>query len=173
MNPHYASGSDPNAEVARDVESTLRLIATLPAPRGIEDRVIARLSSTPRAGSVLSFPRPLSPAGNWLRAAAAAAIAFLVVGGGWGVYSRVQPSGVAVTVPQTSHSRGFSNAGAVRVPQTLQAPVLTDPALIQPADAEAAKEHGKAELRTKNKANAGKGNKPAKTPAEQPLSPAR
>ena len=172
MNTLNASGSNPNAEAIRDAESTLRLIAALPAPRGIEDRVIAGVRSAPRAGSVLSFPGFLSPAGNLWRAAAAAAIAFLVVGGGWGVYSRIQPSGATATVPQASHSNGFSNAGAVRVPQTLQAPVLTDPALVQPGNAEAAKEPGNAELRAKRKVNSGSKSKPAKAPIEQTLPPA-
>ena len=74
MNTPNASGSNPNSEAIMDAESTLRLIAALPAPRGIEDRVIAGVRSAPRAGSVLSFPGFLSPAGNLWRAAAAAAI---------------------------------------------------------------------------------------------------
>ena len=171
MSSLYASGSDPNSEALRDAESTLRLIATLPAPRGIEDRVIARVRSAPRAGSVLSFPRLLSPADNWMRAAAAAAIAFLVVGGGWGVYLRVQPGGVAVTVPRSSHSNVFSNSGAVRVPQTLQTPIITEPSLVQPAAGKAVKEPGKAEAPAKRKANSVSRSKASKAPAEQVLSP--
>lgn len=174
MSTFNASGSDPNSHADLDAELTLRQIANLPAPRGIEDRVIARLSSAQRAGRVLSFARLLSPADNWLRAAAAAAIAFFVVGGGWGVYSRVQPRGMAVTIPQANHSNGLSNAGAVRVPQTLQAPVLNDPVLVQAGDAETAKEHGKAEeIRPKRKANGVSGTKSAKAQAQLTSSPAR
>lgn len=171
MSSFNVSGSDPNSEAIRDAESTLRLIANLPAPRGIEDRVIARVRSAPHAGSVLNFPSLLSPADNWMRAAAAAAIAFLVVGGGWGVYLRIQQGGVAVTIPQASHSNGFSNAGAVRVPQTLQAPIVTEPSLVQPAADKAVKEPGKAEPPAKRKASSVSRSKAQKAPAKQQLSP--
>lgn len=172
MNSPHASGSDPIAEAVRDAESTLRVIATLPAPRGLEERVIAELRSAPSRGRVLSFPRLLSPAENLVRAVAAAAIAFTVIGGGWSIYLRVQPARVDGIVPAI-HSTGFSNAGAVRVPQTLQAPVLTDPSLIQPPATSAAKEHGKAELRQKRKADTVSRNKPTKAPIEQPSAPVR
>jgi hypothetical protein len=46
--------------------------------------------------------------------------------GGWGVYSRVQPaqSPKVIAMPQRVNTPGgFSNAGAMRTPQTLNGPV--------------------------------------------------
>jgi hypothetical protein len=110
------------------VEATLRLIATLPAPAGLEDRVQAALLSAPASARVLAWPVAFKPQAGWLRAAAAAAIVFVVAGGGWGVYSRVQPglqSGArAVPVHVASPGAGFSSAGAMRTPQTLNGPVM-------------------------------------------------
>jgi hypothetical protein len=116
-------------------EETLRLIANLPAPAGLEDRVKARLDSTPRTGRVLFWPLMHADGDGWLhgkavRAAAAAAIVFVVAGGGWGVYTRVKPSmqnNVIVMPPRVNSSGGFSSAGAMRTPQTLNGPVLTRP----------------------------------------------
>jgi hypothetical protein len=154
-----ASGSNSNIDAVRDAEATLRLIANLPAPRDLENRVIAGLRSTPASARVLNWLP--NPADNWLRAAAAAAIAFLVVGGGWGIYSRVQPEGATATIPQPSRSTGFSNAGAVRVPQTLQAPTVNEPALVQPAPTKHSKAPLKAEPKSGAKAqSSNKGAKP-------------
>jgi hypothetical protein len=69
-----------------------------------------------------------------MRGAAAAAIVFVVAGGGWGIYSRVQPSPAAKVIVMPARSgaaSGFSNAGAMRTPQTLNGPVLTHPATTQ------------------------------------------
>ena len=88
-------------------EETLRLVAALPVPMGLEDRV--------KAG---------------LHAAAQNGIVFVVAGGGWGVYSRVQPvqSPKVIAMPQRINtSGGFSNAGAMRTPQTLTGPILAHP----------------------------------------------
>jgi hypothetical protein len=62
-----------------------------------------------------------------MRGAAAAAIVFVVAGGGWGIYSRVQPTPSArvIVMPvRTGVAGGFSNAGAMRTPQTLKGPVV-------------------------------------------------
>jgi len=67
-----------NNSGAGEAEETLRLIARLPAPVGLEDRVHAGLRSAPRSARVLAWPAAFSPAGGWLRAAAAAAIVFVV-----------------------------------------------------------------------------------------------
>ena len=69
------------------------------------------------------------------RAAAAAAIVFVVAGGGWGVYSRVQPaqSPKVIAMPQRVNTPGgFSNAGAMRTPQTLNGPILAHPLTAAP-----------------------------------------
>ena len=141
------------------VEATLRLIATLPAPEGLEDRLQAALLSAPQSARVLAWPVELMPQAGWLRAAAAAAIVFVVAGGGWGVYTRVQPglqSGArAVPVHVASPASGFSSAGAMRTPQTLNGPVApvaasTTPAVKTPSKpGQPAVNHGKAAARQK------------------------
>jgi len=114
------------------LDETLRLIAHAPVPEGLAERVQAGLDASlaagPRRGRVLAWPKALKPGSNWMRAAAAAAIVFVVAGGGWGVYSHVQPRPAArsvVPLPHGSAPGGFSNAGAMRTPQTLNGPVLT------------------------------------------------
>lgn len=130
----YGPNSKASTKAAHDAEATLRLIASLLAPEGLEGRMIAGLHSAPRSGRVLSWPGSLAPTREWFRTAAAAAIAFAIVGGGWGVYSRVQPSSAKATMPRTGVGGGFSNAGAVRVPQTVPAPeaVHSAPAAVKP-----------------------------------------
>ena len=70
-----------------------------------------------------------------MRATAAAAIVFVVAGGGWGVYSRVQPVAqpkvIAMPAPINA-AGGFKSAGAMRTPQTLQGPVLARPVVEMP-----------------------------------------
>jgi hypothetical protein len=114
---------------AGEADATLRLIASLPAPQGLEDRVHASLHAAPRRARVLAWPLPL--AGEWMRAAAAAAIVFVVAGGGWGIYAHVQPGqairGIAGPGPHAGAPGGFSQGGAVRRPQTLVGPIVTTP----------------------------------------------
>jgi len=133
MNPSTQYDSLNNAN-AHSGEDTLRLIATLPAPAGLEDRIKSRLKSAPGGGRVLMWPSSLAGgARSTVRAVAAAAIVFVVVGGGWGVYSHVKPameSNVIVMPRQGDGGRdagSFSSAGAMRTPQTLKGPVLTHP----------------------------------------------
>jgi hypothetical protein len=116
-------------------EDTLRLIAGLPAPAGLEDRVHKALRAVPRNGRVLAWPARFRAKtvleSNWMRAAAAAAIVFVVVGGGWGVYTRVQPgqAGKVIVIPQRMPaSGGFSGAGAMRTPATIPGPKVRDQA---------------------------------------------
>jgi hypothetical protein len=118
-----------------EAEQTLRLIARLPVPEGLEDRVrtglAAERTSSRRTATVLQWPAGFRPASSWMRAAAAAAIVFVVVGGGWGVYSRVQPpqsAKVIVMPPRVVSPSGFSNAGAMRTPNTLNGPIIANPA---------------------------------------------
>ena len=110
-------------------EETLRMIATLPAPHGLEERVHQALRTAPRHGRVLAWPARFSAKmaleSNWMRAAAAAAIVFVVVGGGWGVYNRVEmgQSGKVVVMPaRVLSAGGFAGAGAIRTPETLPGP---------------------------------------------------
>jgi hypothetical protein len=144
-NPHNPMTSAANAESgANSGDDTLRLIASLPAPAGIEERVHKTLrSAPPRMGQVVAWPAGIGsrvlPQSNWMRAAAAAAIVFVVVGGGWGVYSHVEQgqSGKVVVMPaRVPGSSGFAGAGAIRTPQTLPGPKIREQAT--PAGSEGA-----------------------------------
>jgi hypothetical protein len=119
-------------------EETLRLIANLPSPAGLEDRVHAALRSAQRSGQVLAWPKAMKPQSDWMRTAAAAAIVFVVGGGGWGVYSHVQNSqqgqpAKVIVMPHGLRPGGFSGAGAMRTPQTLPGPSVILPVRQQPA----------------------------------------
>jgi hypothetical protein len=142
MIPSTQNGSIPVASPGV-AEETLHLIATLPAPAGLEERVKTRLANKPRTARVLFWPSARRGGDGWMRgnavrAAAAAAIVFVVAGGGWGVYSRVQPAQqtkVIVMPPRLNAAGGFSSAGAMRTPQTLNGPVLAHPVTDAPAQA--------------------------------------
>lgn len=157
--------------VSSPAETTLRLLATLPAPDGIEDRVIAGLQAAPRSARVLHWPEMLQPTGSWMRGAAAAAIVFVVAGGGWGIYTRVQPTQPARVIampPRAGGAGGFSSAGAMRTPQTLNGPVVDKPSDVpavtaKPAQVKALKKapariaptkHGRLQAVAGNKASA-------------------
>lgn len=119
---------------ANQAEETLRLIAGLPAPEGLVDRVQAGLRSAPRRARVLHWP-PIFPTSHWmqstaLRSAAAAAIVCVVAGGGWRIYSHVQlpvqPSARVIAMPaRVGNSGAFSSANAIHTPDTLNGPVVT------------------------------------------------
>jgi hypothetical protein len=151
-NPHDPMASETTSDSASasafsSAEETLRLIANLPAPDGLEDRVHAALNAMPRRSRVLAWPRNLRPESGWMRGAAAAAIVFVVAGGGWGVYMRVGstqieqnlPAKVIVMPARTPVAGGFSGAGAMRTPVTLPGPTAPEPAKTNPAKAKAAK----------------------------------
>ena len=135
-----ARNSISNAErdnTSGSAEATLRLLANLPAPKGLEDRVMAGLKAAPRTARVLHWPSVLHPTGSWMRGAAAAAIVFVVAGGGWGVYTRVQPGPTTkvIVMPRAGAGRGFSSAGAMRTPQTVNGPLVAQPVTVQTSDA--------------------------------------
>jgi hypothetical protein len=130
----------PSAPSSGSAEQTLRIVAGLPAPSGLEDRVRAALhraqldefqrqpdgSGSNRRGRVLAWPSALKPQTGWMRTAAAAAIVFVVAGGGWGVYTRVAQNRPAAKIlvmpPRLGAPGGFSPVGAVRTPETLTGP---------------------------------------------------
>jgi hypothetical protein len=154
--------------VSGGFEETLRMIAGLAAPEGLENRVRASLLAAPRRGRVLSWPAALRQNSGWMRRAAAAGIVFVVVGGGWGVYSRVQqgqPAKMIVLPPREAAPGGFSSGGAMRVPQTLQRPVVN-----RAAKAQAPKAKVPARMAQKPK-QGGQATAPGKTEA-QPVAPA-
>jgi len=162
-----ASGTQPGLAPS-SFEDSLRLIASLPAPVGLEDRIHAGLRasqlSQPHKARILAWPAALHPGGNWmqsavLRSAAAAAIVMVIAGGGWGIYSRVQPHQPAratVLPSRPAVSGGFASGGAVRTPQTLAGPVLTHPATATPRTAKAAARPAKKLRRTRPASAAGK-----------------
>jgi len=120
-------------------EATLRLIASLPAPEGLEERVQAGLCAAARTASpkarILRWPEIMRLDSTWMqssfaRTAAAAAIVCGVVAGSWVVSSRVQPAqpSSAISVPPRSAGQGgFSSAVAKRKPQTLNGPMVEKP----------------------------------------------
>lgn len=101
-------------------EHTLRLVAQLPAPQGLEARLRQQLQAAPAASRILSWPAVRRRA-EWRRSAAAAALVAAICGGSWAVYAHVQPSQSlrAVELPRVNGASGFSSAGAMRTPQTL------------------------------------------------------
>ena len=108
------------------MDATLRLLANLSVPEGIEDRIHAKLRTAPRKGRLLSWPTGIHT--GWMRSAAAAAIVVIVGGGGWGVYSHIerpqQPAKLIVVPANGPSGGGFSSAGAMRTPQSLNRPVI-------------------------------------------------
>ena len=134
-----------------DAEATLRMIARLPAPRGLESRIHTRLGAAPRKAAVLAWPVGRSTA--WMRSAAAAAIVCVVAGGGWGIYSRVQPDGFAREVSQQPAGAQFSTGEARRRPQTLAGPEVKLAVPAKPVEA-AAKLSAKASATKPRGANA-------------------
>jgi hypothetical protein len=130
---------------AGQAEETLRLIAGLPAPENLASRIQAGLHSAsrtaPRNASLLHWPISLTR-NNWMqstamRSAAAAAIVCVVAGGGWRIYSRVQPPAaptakVTAMPARVPNSGGFSSANAIHTPDTLNGPVITH--AVKPAD---------------------------------------
>jgi hypothetical protein len=120
-------------------EETLRLIAALPAPEGLVDRVQTRLRTAPRSSRILAWPLAFVP-GGWgygsaVRGAAAAAIVCVVAGGGWRVHSHVQPgpsARVIVMPTPAGPPRGFSIGGSVHTPDPVHGPVLTHQGIPEP-----------------------------------------
>jgi hypothetical protein len=130
MNSDKAMGSGSGS--CTEADATLRLIASLPAPEGLEDRVHEALRKAPRTARILEWPARAES--QWMRSAAAAAIAFVVVGGGWGVYSRVQTARVIAMPPHVAAPGEFSTGGTMRVPQTVHGPVIEHPQSVQPGN---------------------------------------
>jgi hypothetical protein len=121
-----------------NVDETLRMIARLPAPEGLEERVKAALQLAETPGRVLAWPTMRRAESVWIRSgwargAAAAAIALVVAGGGWRIYSRIEPAQSAKggALPQAQPSGAFNEAGAMRRPLTVTGPTVK-PA-VQPA----------------------------------------
>jgi hypothetical protein len=133
-----------NTRKSSNAEEILRQVARLSAPEGLEERLTAQLRaamrSTPsssgiavRLNAVLRGWQFFFMESQPLRAAAAVAIAAAVLGGGWTLARQTAPADMArhqqpVQPMQlsTPSSGGFSTAGTMRVPETLQGPVISD-----------------------------------------------
>jgi hypothetical protein len=172
-----SNGQYGGASEVSEAEKTLRMIAQLPAPEGLEGRVRAVLKAGKPAGQVLAWPTERQAVSGsvwsgssarsgqdrtvqersrqvhlgqvrsgWLRGAAAAAIVCLIGGGAWGIYARVVPlqSARTIALPHAMSSSGFSNAGAMRTPQTLVGPAAPHAAStpIKPVQTTAPKANG-------------------------------
>lgn len=112
-----------------EADATLRRIASLTAPVGLEDRVKTALREplSGHAPKLLPWPARNWAQSGWVRGAAAAAIVLVVAGGSWGVYSHVQPQRVPLAMPHLGGAGGFSSANAVRTPKTLDVPTVKQP----------------------------------------------
>jgi hypothetical protein len=125
-------------QAGSEAEVTLRLIASIPAPAGLEERIHAQLRGASRMSRVLSWPGASVAggfsSGGWMRGAAAAAIVVIVAGGSWGIYARVQPAGLGrgVTGPRMIAPGSFSQTGAERRPHTLVGPVAPSQTVVTP-----------------------------------------
>jgi hypothetical protein len=162
----------------KSAEETLRLIASLPAPDGLAERVQTRLATAPRMGQILSWPQGLVSGGrlygNAMRGAAAAAIVCVVVGGGWRIYSRVQPgpsARVVVMPAPVGPPRGFSIGGSVHMPDPHIGPVLTRQVVEEPAGAGTAQPIVIQPKRVTKSGNPGPGNpvSVSKQASDQPI----
>jgi hypothetical protein len=175
-----------------EFEETLRLIARLSAPEGLEERVQAGLRTATSTAShrarILRWPVALRRENAWMqnlaRMAAAAAIVAVVVGGGWGISFRFQPVQLssAITIPERGAGQtgqtgqtgqigqvgqgGFSSAGAMRTPQTLNGPIIAAPADARPMTTPQAQTKAAAKAHAKTHARHGK-----PSPAKNPLAP--
>jgi hypothetical protein len=132
------TGSPRELHELPELDNTLRVIATVPVPEGLVERVHVTLRTAPRGARVLAWPTALRPQAAWLgagwaRTAAAAAIVFVVAGGGWGVYMRLPHSQKVVVMPAAQKAGGFSSAGAIHTPDSIQGTVITNPLIAKPS----------------------------------------
>jgi hypothetical protein len=103
-----------------------------------------------------------------MRSAAAAAIVFVIAGGGWGVYMRVeqnQPAKVIVMPARMPVAGGFGGAGAIRTPQTLPGPKAPQPVKVSPEASPAQPRTAKKPVAIAKPASGG-ASQPDKTAAE-------
>ncbi|MGB6974952.1 MAG: hypothetical protein WBD67_09740 [Terracidiphilus sp.] len=117
---------------AEEAEATLRAVAQLPAVEGLEERVKTGVMDGLRGGvRPAADEDAIAGRRGWMHSAAmrglaAAAIVLIVVGGGWGAarYGRRQATPQSIGIPRVAPQGNFSNAGAMRTPQTLTQPAV-------------------------------------------------
>ncbi|HEX4322666.1 MAG TPA: hypothetical protein VHZ52_17255 [Acidobacteriaceae bacterium] len=111
-------------ESRHEAEETLRLVAELPEPAQLTERVHRRIADAQVMPERRGFWSLWLPAQRF-QFAAAAALAIAVAGSMWSVYhghpqagtAKQSPAPVQSTPPSAGH---FDSAGAVRVPPTLK-----------------------------------------------------
>lgn len=114
-----------------EAEQTLRLLARTEAPEGLAGRVklhlesaAARQEDAVRKGRLLAWP--MRSSALWWKAALAASLLAAAVGGGWSAYRWLVPAPAVALRPSPQRpavqQRGFSSAGAMRTPHTLEGP---------------------------------------------------
>jgi hypothetical protein len=120
--------SDTHHESGSEAEETLRLLARLPAPEGLNDRIHSRLEMTTRPArrSFLASIWSLWMPAQRLQFAGAALLVLAVAGSTWSVYHTSNRAGNVTPVPPAGPSTSFGSAGAERVPQTLK-PIKVPP----------------------------------------------
>jgi len=125
---------NPLPQTVHEAEETLRLLATLPPPTGLEDRVHQRIDSQIRAEQFAPLPRSIwslwKPA-HRLQFAGAAVLVLALVGSTWRVYHTKNGAVVIQPAPQTGSpatpTSNFGTAGAEGHPSTLT-PIKVPPA---------------------------------------------
>jgi len=132
QNMHNPNSLPQNAQYESDHEAdeTLRRVATLPPPAGLEDRVHRRLrsqQSTLPARSIWALWMPV----RRLQYACAALLVLALAGSTWRLYHTKNDAVVIQPAPQTGSpatpGNSFGSAGAERHPSTLT-PIKVPPA---------------------------------------------
>lgn len=117
-----------------EFEQTLKLVAELPAPERLAERVKAELSA-PARGRLLAWPVQGSQRTLWLRAAIAAGLLVAVAAGGVTAYRWVAPASTAHSAPaRPAAQQNFSTAGAMRTPHTVNGPAALPEAHARPQE---------------------------------------
>ena len=126
--PHSNSSNASGRDAGQNAEETLRLLAELPPPAELTDRVhrrIAEAQVTPERQGFWSLWMPVQR----FQFAGAAVLVIAVAGSVWSVYHRHPQAGTATQIPSSAPqvatpgagaAGGFVPAGAERVPPTLK-----------------------------------------------------
>lgn len=121
---------NPMYESQHEAEETLRMVATLPPPAELTDRVHQRLAVEKATARRRGFWSLWMPAQRF-QFAAAAILVVAVAGSTWSVYHTNRGSKIVAPVPRVADPSGigggFGTAGAERVPPTLN-PIKVPPA---------------------------------------------
>jgi hypothetical protein len=127
LSPPENNSVESKIAALREADQTLRMMAKLPPPEGLADRVHVRLRSQ-QAGLESNRKRSwfaLLAGPRWQFATMALVFAALA-GGGWNVY-RLNHSQVLVAPPHQAAPGGFDSSHEMHVPPTL-APIHVPPA---------------------------------------------